>query len=538
MTKHNFFKKTFAFAFSMAISAGSCLSAFAAEESDVKSNNELYSPIILAVKTRVDEGFFNYPEDKIESSGIIIDNTQGYSGIWYMPFAEITADKTGYAIADINGDGIDELAVGGVDEEGNGTIYDLYTQHNGEVFHIASAGERDRFSAVRGNTIVEAGSNGAEKSWISFLDIAETQFKYIAAYKIEGDKVYKLQVAPPYENINDHEAGIWSVTDENPMDFSYQPIKFTPFSEIKEETPNADTLVLLKANIAGQGQISYTDDGSEPVFDDEYPVQSIGCNLTKGSKVKLSAKADEGYKFLFWMNEDTNDIYSKEPNISIEIDEALSLKAVFDLDVERVLMKVNIYGCGQIAENEESGEPEFDEEYPYQSIVKNVIKGNTVAFKAKADDDWHFKEWYEKNSCRTYSTDEMIIVEADEEIDLVAVFESDDTTYTDSHIAGDFEFIKWAVNDYKGKTGIKADAEISSSGDEYEISLLDSDDERLDTYTIDPITGIGTNESGEIVNLPQTGTSGIPNSLIAGFAFVMSAVGFGFVCKSRKDDDK
>lgn len=100
-------------------------------------------------------------------------------------------------------------------------------------------------------------------------------------------------------------------------------------------------------------------------------------------------------------------------------------------------------------------------------------------------------------------------------------------TTTVSHIASDEEFCDWAIIDYKDKTGIKpAKAEITENSEgQYEISLTDESGNVLDTYVIDPSTGIGTNSANEEVNLPQTGNNSMTNIIIACGAFIIIIIG-------------
>ncbi len=58
----------------------------------------------------------------------------------------------------------------------------------------------------------------------------------------------------------------------------------------------------------------------------------------------------------------------------------------------------------------------------------------------------------------------------------------------------------------------------------------------LDTYTVNPDTGIGTNVDGKEVNLPQTGMSGV-HKTIAGLAALMTFTGVALVKKSRREDE-
>ena len=120
-------------------------------------------------------------------------------------------------------------------------------------------------------------------------------------------------------------------------------------------------------------------------------------------------------------------------------------------------------------------------------------------------------------------------------------FDSDSIVYsfkTYNHIASDDELAQWAIKDYQDKTGVTAaSAEVKPiSDDKYEIVLKDADGNILDTYTINPETGIGTNSSNDAVDLPQTGMSGA-HKAIAGLAALMTLTGVALVAKSRRKDE-
>ena len=87
--------------------------------------------------------------------------------------------------------------------------------------------------------------------------------------------------------------------------------------------------------------------------------------------------------------------------------------------------------------------------------------------------------------------------------------------------------MQWSQKDYQDKTGTTANAAITGWSDtEYEITLTDDDDNVLDTYTVNPDTGVGTDAQGKEVNLPQTGMSGA-HKAFAGLAALMTIAGFG-----------
>ena len=84
-----------------------------------------------------------------------------------------------------------------------------------------------------------------------------------------------------------------------------------------------------------------------------------------------------------------------------------------------------------------------------------------------------------------------------------------------------------AVMDYQGRTSIRVeDAEVKTTSDgQLEITLKDKAGNVLDTYTIDPKTGEGTNSANEAVSLPQTGNNSMSNMFIAFAAFLLIVLG-------------
>ena len=54
----------------------------------------------------------------------------------------------------------------------------------------------------------------------------------------------------------------------------------------------------------------------------------------------------------------------------------------------------------------------------------------------------------------------------------------------------------------------------------------------LDVYTIDPLTGVGTDTEGETVDLPQTGNNSMSSLALAFGAFAMIGIGMAAVVGS------
>ena len=86
------------------------------------------------------------------------------------------------------------------------------------------------------------------------------------------------------------------------------------------------------------------------------------------------------------------------------------------------------------------------------------------------------------------------------------------------------------------------DVEVKPASDGmYEIILKDKDNKVLDTYTIDPKTGQGTNSANEEVDLPQTGNNSMTDLWIVFGALFMIGLGLAALklsrCGYRKKDD-
>ena len=103
---------------------------------------------------------------------------------------------------------------------------------------------------------------------------------------------------------------------------------------------------------------------------------------------------------------------------------------------------------------------------------------------------------------------------------------------------------KMALKDYESKTGVKpASAEAVYNRDgSAKISIFGADNTSLNEYTVDPVTGKGTDIDGEEVNLPQTGINTVSNMLTAVAGFFMFGLGivtvrFSGIGRRRKENE-
>ena len=155
-------------------------------------------------------------------------------------------------------------------------------------------------------------------------------------------------------------------------------------------------------------------------------------NVIPGDTVVLKAKADEDYKFALWMNETTKQLYSMDADITVAVTEATELKAYFIPDEETVSIKVDTEDPGQIEGTDDGSEPEFNSEYPVQSIYLNTLAGNTIILVAKPSEDpalaeWKFTGWKDNATGEIVSTDARYEFEAVNALDLTAVFTPEST---------------------------------------------------------------------------------------------------------------
>lgn len=122
--------------------------------------------------------------------------------------------------------------------------------------------------------------------------------------------------------------------------------------------------------------------------------------------------------------------------------------------------------------------------------------------------------------------------------------ETTTTVTTDKYFASEDELCKMAIEDYKQKSEITPDkAEATTNADgTLSIVLTDKDGKVLDTYVIDPVTGIGTSNNGSEVNLPQTGNNSVKTVTAASAALALTLLGSFAVVKSgvlrKKKDDQ
>ncbi len=100
----------------------------------------------------------------------------------------------------------------------------------------------------------------------------------------------------------------------------------------------------------------------------------------------------------------------------------------------------------------------------------------------------------------------------------------------------------YARKDYAGKNGTTpANTAVTSNADgSVSVILYDASGNVLDTYRLDPVTGKGTDQNGNAVNLPQTGVQSTGTAVTASAAVLMAVSGAFMMLRSlgrKKKED-
>ena len=126
------------------------------------------------------------------------------------------------------------------------------------------------------------------------------------------------------------------------------------------------------------------------------------------------------------------------------------------------------------------------------------------------------------------TTTESTTTDTDTTTTTTSITTDDSTTTTEAEITVSFyELSNWAENDYYQKTGIEPyrSEYIENSNGTLTITLYDEQGNSLDIYTVHPKTGIGFNNNGDTVDLPQTGNNSLLPLLIVIWSLLMVLIG-------------
>lgn len=128
-----------------------------------------YEELIAEAKDVLENFDGNYPEEEL------------FSSVFYK---HGDYETLGYLIKDIDGNGIDELIFGANtdgwdDGSWDGIIYDIYTIVNGEVVHVLSGWERNRYYLCENGCIANEGSSSAFESNYNYYTYNGTELTLV-----------------------------------------------------------------------------------------------------------------------------------------------------------------------------------------------------------------------------------------------------------------------------------------------------------------------------------------------------------------------
>ena len=102
---------------------------------------------------------------------------------------------------------------------------------------------------------------------------------------------------------------------------------------------------------------------------------------------------------------------------------------ILNVYADNALVKVTAKGDGNIVLVNDYEELKFDEKNPMDSVIETAQIGFKYKIGAKANDGSKFVKWTLNN--KDFSTEEIVTIEVNEDMDLVAIFESLNPTTED-----------------------------------------------------------------------------------------------------------
>lgn len=191
-------------------------------------------------------------------------------------------------------------------------------------------------------------------------------------------------------------------------------------TETLEET--AESVPLAREAPGATFTVTFDSKGGSDVAD-----QTVGEGETAA---KPEDPVYDGYHFLGWFVEPTlENIVNKETleyntfDFSAPVTGDVTLTALWT-----AVLRVDTTGAGEgyIETAKKGEEPEFDEEYKYTSAQETAVKDlyDVITVAAKAAENSVFVRWIDKDTGKTYSTNERIDVQVKKDLNLSAEFDS------------------------------------------------------------------------------------------------------------------
>ena len=162
---------------------------------------------------------------------------EDYSVIIVWLTGQPASVNLGYALKDIDGNGVRELLVGeNYDGSEEGTVlYDMYTIRDGELLHVFDGWDRNRYYLCTNGNFINEGSSGAMQSNTAYYIYAKGDMIFIRSviydstmwpagpWFISYEVPYIMDVEPSWTEISEDEANV--LNDQ----FTFVRLDLTPF---------------------------------------------------------------------------------------------------------------------------------------------------------------------------------------------------------------------------------------------------------------------------------------------------------------------
>lgn len=204
------------------------------------------------------------------------------------------ADNLGYHLADIDGDGIEELMIGATGENAyTGMFYDLYTIVNDQRALVVSSGERDRYYLCVDDTVANEGSGGASNSVYNYYNLVSGQLElkegvFLDAYSHPENPWFYTTTS----TMEDYSNPISEEEGRNVIGkYVYMDIPYIPLKEINLEEGGGTEDAETTYSEPQTEQISPAQQVSSQIEETEQQASAIEAEI--GENVNMS---DEEYK--------------------------------------------------------------------------------------------------------------------------------------------------------------------------------------------------------------------------------------------------
>lgn len=154
-------------------------------------------------------------------------------GLNYLVGMVGDVDKVGYAMDDVDGDGVSELMVGSVDE---GLIYAMYTVKDGQETQIIDAMERSTYQLTSDGLILNRGTNGAASYGYNLyrLENGSLQFQDALVFDAAKDEknpwFYTKNPEWAQDALESVDTEVGETTEQDLLESTVK-ISFIPFSQ-------------------------------------------------------------------------------------------------------------------------------------------------------------------------------------------------------------------------------------------------------------------------------------------------------------------